>query len=86
MSHIKLVNIKMTDKEELGSTLTDSEQKQAIRYYGYGWSYQEIVERILALRNEGLRRLLLRAVGAVISEHYETQAYPVEFYGEVEEE
>jgi len=65
--------------------LSESEQDCAIRYYGYGWSYHEIVDRILASRTEGLSVVLLREVGRVISKHYQRQSYPIEFYGKVEE-
>jgi len=53
----------------------------AIQYYGFGWSFQEITARILELRNEGIKREMLREVGTLISKHYNRKAYPIEFYG-----
>ena len=76
----------MNDKKEVGSMLTDAEQKRAIRYYSYGWSFQEITDRILAIRNDSIKRDMLREVGMLVSKHYKRQMYPVEFYGKVAEE
>ena len=75
----------MNDKEAVGSILIDSEQKRAIRYYSYGWSFQETTDRILSDRNNSIKRDMLREVGAYISKQYNKQAYPMEFYGKVEE-
>lgn len=72
-------------KEE-DKILTEVEQERAVRYYGYGWSYDKITNHILAIRSEGLHKVLIRDVGKVISKHYQKQSYPIEFYGEVEEE
>ena len=65
--------------------LTFLEQERAIRYYGYGWSFQEITDRILLDRNNSIKRDMLREVGAFISKQYNKQVYPMEFYGKVEE-
>ena len=72
-------------KEE-DKILTEVEQNRTILYYSYGWSYDEIADRILTYRNEGLQEVLMKEVGRVISKHYQKQSYPVEFYGKVEEE
>ena len=65
--------------------LTEVEQKRAIRYYSYGWSYKEITDCLIATRNIGLSNALMREVGRAISKHYQKQSYPVGFYGKVEE-
>ena len=72
-------------KEETKGILTKNEQYQAIKYYGYGWSFQEITERILSNRNDKIERAMLREVGQCISKRLNRQMYPVEFYGKVEE-
>ena len=70
-------------KEE-DKILTEAEQNRAILYYSYGWSYNEITNRILTCRNEGLQEVLMKEVGRVISKHYQKQSYPIEFYGKME--
>ena len=66
--------------------LSKSEQELAIRYYGYGWSFQEITARILDLRNEVIKEDMLREVGIIVSKRFNRKAYPIEFYkGEGEE-
>ena len=66
--------------------LTSLEQERTIRYYSYGWSFQEITDRILSNRTDSKKRDMLREVGTYISKQYNKQAYPVEFYGKVGEE
>jgi len=65
--------------------LTEAEEESAIRYYGFGWSFQEITARLLVLRNEEIKRDMLREVGIVVSQHFNRKAYPIAFY-KVEEE
>ena len=72
-------------KEGEQTLLTPLEQERAIRYYSYGWSFQEITDSILHARTEKIRRDMLREVGGFISKQYNKQAYPMEFYGKVEE-
>jgi len=72
-------------KEE-DKILTEAEQNRTILYYSYGWSYNEITDRILACRTEGLREVLMKEVGRTISKQYQKQSYPLEFYGKAEEE
>ena len=67
------------------SMLTPLERERAIKYYSYGWNFQEITDRILSNRNNSIKRDMLRVVGAFISKQYNKQAYPVEFYGKVGE-
>ena len=71
--------------ETNGTTLTSLERERAIKYYSYGWNFQEITDRILSNRNNSIKRDMLRVVGAFISKQYNKQAYPMEFYGKVEE-
>ena len=75
------MNVKEEDK-----ILTEAEQDRAAHYYSYGWGYDEITNSILVCQNEGLQEVLMREVGRVISNHYQKQSYPFEFYGKVEEE
>jgi len=63
-------------------TLTEAECGLAIRYYGFGWSFQEITARLLDLRNENVKSEMLREVGILVSTHYNRKAYPIEFYKE----
>ena len=75
----------METKEDAQCILTPIEQERAIKYYGYGWSFQEITDSILQDRNDQIRRDMLREVGSYVSKYYNKQAYPTEFYGKVEE-
>lgn len=72
-------NVKMKTKE----ILSEVEQDCAIRYYEYGWSLQEITDRILSDRANLIRRDLLRETGTLISKRFNRQMYPIEFYGKV---
>ena len=72
-------------KEDEQTILTALEQERAIKYYSCGWSFQETTDRILSDRNNSIKRDMLREVGAYISKQYNKQAYPMEFYGKVEE-
>lgn len=66
--------------------LTEAECNLAIQYYGYGWSFQEITARLLDLRNEEIKREMLREVGNTVSQRFNRKAYPIEYYkGEGEE-
>ena len=85
LSSACLVVVKMETKEDKTIILTPFEQKFAIRYYGYGWSFQEITAHILHSRNDLIERDMLREVGICISKRFNKQMYPVEFYGDVEE-
>ena len=64
------------------SILTEAESKLAIQYYGFGWSFQEITARLLDLRNEEIKRGMLREVGILVSGHYKRKAYPIGYYKE----
>lgn len=72
----------MNTKDNL---LTKQEQDTAIKYYECGGSFQEIVESILHIRNEKIRRDMVREVGVLVSKRFNKQVYPIEFYGKVEE-
>ena len=85
LSSTKLVVVKMETNGDNQTILTAIERERAIKYYGYGWSFQEITDRILHNRNERIRRDMLRAVGMYISKRFNRQMYPVEFYGDVKE-
>jgi hypothetical protein len=72
----------MNEEDDL---LTEREQDQVLMHYSYGGSFQEIVERILHIRNEKIRRDMVKEVGVLVSTHSKRQAYPIEFYGVMEE-
>ena len=66
--------------------LTNVERERVVRYYGYGWSFQDITAQILADRNDKIEQDMLQEVGKFISRRLKRQVYPIEFYGKVEEE
>jgi hypothetical protein len=66
--------------------LTQDEQETAIKYWDYGWSFQEITARLLDLRNEEIKGDMLREVGILVSKHYNRKAYPIEYYKQENEE
>jgi len=70
-------------KEETKEILSETEREKAIKYYGYGWSFQEIAARILESRNEKIRTELEREVGMLMSKRFNRPMYPIEFYGKV---
>jgi len=71
--------------EDKRMLLTEQEQEYALKVYErFGWSFQEITECILHIRNNEIRRDMLREVGQCISKCLNRQMYPVEFYGKVE--
>jgi len=72
---------KLENKDE-SSMLSVIENEHAMRYYGYGWSFQEITARILHDRNDIIRRDILREVGMCVSKRFSKQVYPLEFYGQ----
>ena len=50
--------------------LTEAEQATTLIYYEWGWSYQEIVSELLALRAEKLKRDMQDEVISVISHRF----------------
>jgi len=66
--------------------LTEAECELAIRYYGFGWSFQEITARLLDLRNEKAESEMVREVGILVSTHYNRKAYPTGYYRRDSEE
>jgi len=70
--------------EDKRTLLTEQEQEYALKVYErFGWSFQEITECILHIRNNEIRRSMLNEVGKYISKRLNRQMYPVEFYGKV---
>ena len=50
--------------------LKESERVLALKYYDHGWSFQEITERILELRNEAISVEMTREVTQVIAHRF----------------
>lgn len=64
--------------------ITEPEQELAIKLYDYGWSFQEITERLLDLRKDVIRHDLNLEVASTIAHRFQRQSYPLEHYGVLE--